>query len=106
MAKYLIQSTYSPEGLQKLIRDKPSSRRAAVIRAVESIGGKVEVVYFSFGQYDVIVLADVPDNVAAATVGFTVSATGLARTTTTALLTVEEADQATERTIEYRPPGG
>ncbi len=87
MPKYLIQGTYSSEGLQGLIRDKPSGRRAAVTRAIESIGGKVEAVYFAFGDYDVVVLADVPDNVAAAAVGFTVSSTGLVRTRTMPLLT-------------------
>jgi len=53
----------------------------------------------------VLVIADVPDTVTAAAVSIRVSASGLVRTKTTALLTVEEADQALQKTIDYRPPG-
>lgn len=104
MAKFLIQASHSPEGLQALIRDRPSGRREALIRAIESAGGTVEAVYFSFGAYDIMVVADLPDNVAAAAVGYTVSASGLEKTTTTPLLTVEEAGRALDHTIDYRPP--
>lgn len=106
MAKYLIQGAYTAEGLQGLIKDKASGRRAAVSRALESLGGKVESIYYTFGDYDVIVLADLPDNVAAAAVSIRVSGSGLVRTKTTPLLTVEEMDRALSKTLEYRPPGG
>jgi uncharacterized protein with GYD domain len=105
MAKYLVQATYTAEGLQGLIRDKASGRRAAVTRALESLGGNVEAFYYALGDYDAFVIADVPDHVTAAAIGITVSSSGLVRTKTTALLTVEEADRALEKTIEYRPPG-
>ena len=45
---------------------------------------------------------DPPDNGTAAAIGVTVSATGLVRTRTTALMTVEETDRALEKTINYR----
>lgn len=106
MAKYLIQGVYTAEGLQGLIKDKASGRRAAVSRALESLGGKVEGIYYTFGDYDVIVLADLPDNVTAAAVSIRVSGSGLVRTRTTPLLTVEEMDRALSKTLEYRPPGG
>ena len=105
MAKYLVQATYTAEGLQGLIRDKASGRRAAVARALESLGGNVEAFYYALGDYDAFVIADVPDHVTAAAIGITVSSSGLLRTKTTPLLTVEETDRALEKTIEYRPPG-
>lgn len=106
MAKYLVQATYTAEGLQGLIRDKASGRRAAVSRALEAAGGKVEAIYYSFGEYDVILVAELPDNITAAAVSVRVSGSGLVRTKTTPLLTVEETDQALQKTIQYRPPGG
>ena len=45
------------------------------------------------------------DNISAAALGVTVSAAGLARTRTTALLTVEETDRALEKSVNYRAPG-
>jgi uncharacterized protein with GYD domain len=105
MPKYLVQASYTAEGLQGLIRDKASGRHAAVRRAIESLGGKLESLYYCFGDYDVVLVAELPDNVSAAAVGITVCASGLVRTKTTPLLSVEEADAAIARTVEYRPPG-
>lgn len=105
MPKYLVQASYTAEGLQGLIRDKASGRLAAVRRAVESLGGRLDSLYYCFGEYDVMLVADLPDNASAAAVGITVCASGLVRTKTTPLLTVEEADQAIAKTVEYRPPG-
>lgn len=105
MPKYLVQAAYTAEGLQGLIRDKASGRHAAVKRAIESVGGKLESLYYSFGDYDVVLVADLPDDVSAAAMGITVCASGLVRTKTTPLLAVEEADAAVAKTVEYRPPG-
>ncbi len=106
MPKYLIQASYSAEGLKGLMKDKASGRRAAVTAAVTSVGGTVESLYYSFGDYDAIVLVDAPDNISVAAVSLAASAAGLARVTTTPLLTVEETDQALEKAVQYTPPGG
>ncbi|TMJ53832.1 MAG: GYD domain-containing protein [Alphaproteobacteria bacterium] len=105
MPKYLISASYSAEGLRGLQKDKASGRRQAVTAAVEGLGGKVECFYNALGADDVYVIVDLPDNSTGAVIGVTASATGLVRTRTTALLTVEETDRALERTINYRPPG-
>jgi uncharacterized protein with GYD domain len=62
-------------------------------------------VYYTLGDDDVIVIADLPSHVKAAALGMAVSATGLVRTKTTALLTVEETDQALQESVNYRAPG-
>ncbi len=105
MAKYLLQASYSSEGLKGLRKDKASGRKAAVSKLFESVGGKVESMYYSFGEYDVVLIVEAPDNVAAAAAGLTASASGLVRTKTTPLLTVDEADRALEKTPQYRGPG-
>ena len=105
MAKYLISAQYSAEGLRGLQRDKASGRRQAVTTAVEGVGGRVECFYNALGEDDAYVIVDLPDNITAAALGIAISAAGLARTRTTALLTVDEVDQALAKTVNYRPPG-
>jgi uncharacterized protein with GYD domain len=105
MPKYLIAANYTAEGLRGLQRDKASGRRQAVTAAVEGVGGKIECFYNALGEHDAYVIVDLPDHVTAAALGIAVSAAGLARTQTTALLTTEEVDQALAKTVNYRPPG-
>jgi uncharacterized protein with GYD domain len=105
MAKYLIQGTYTAEGLRGLMKDKASGRAQAVRRLVEGVEGKLEAAYFAMGENDVVLIVDVPDLVTAAALSFTVSAAGLVRTKSTALLTVEETDRALSKKIDYRAPG-
>jgi uncharacterized protein with GYD domain len=105
MAKYMIEASYSAEGLQGLQKDKASGRKAAVTKVVEGVGGKVDAIYYALGERDVIVIVDLPNTVAAAAIALGVSATGLVRTKTTALLTVEETDQAIGKKLDYRAPG-
>ncbi len=105
MAKYLIEASYTAEGLKGLQKDKASGRQAAVAKTFASVGGKVESMYYMLGDYDVMLIVDVPDNVAVASVALKVCASGLVRTKTTPLLTVEEADRALKGSVEYRAPG-
>jgi uncharacterized protein with GYD domain len=105
MAKYLFHASYSPEGLKGLQKDKAAGRHTAVRQVLESVGGKLECMYYALGEDDVVIIADLPDNVAASALSLTVSATGLVRTRTTALLTIEETDKALAATARYRGPG-
>jgi uncharacterized protein with GYD domain len=105
MAKYLIKATYTPQGIQGLMADSASGRRSDVTAAIKAAGGTVESFYFCFGEDDVIVIADVPDNVAAAALSLSTTATGAVRCRVTPLLTVEEVDQALEIQTRYRAPG-
>jgi len=105
MPKYLFQANYVGEGVKGLLKEGGSSRRAAVEKAVKSMGGKLETFYFAFGEVDAYVIVDLPDNAAAAALALTVSASGAAVAKTTVLMTPEELDNAAKRTPSYRPPG-
>lgn len=105
MSKYLVQATYSAEGLRGLKKQTASARQDAVRRAVEALGGKLESMYFSLGDHDVITIVEMPDIVSGAALAIAVSASGSARTQTTPLLTVEETDRALSKAVEYRAPG-
>lgn len=105
MAKYLVHGSYSPEGAKGLLKDGGTKRVAAVTAAVEALGGKVECLYFSFGEEDVVGIVDVPDSATIAAFSMAVNASGSVALKTTALLTAEEVDAATQKTIAYRAPG-
>ena len=105
MSKYLLQASYTAEGAKGLAKAGGSSRRAAVEEVLKSIGGKLEAFYFAFGESDAYVIFEAPDAVAAAALSVAVNASGAVRSKTTVLLTTEEMDQATKKTVRYRPPG-
>ena len=105
MPKFLVEATYTAEGLRGLAKDKASGRKAAVDQAVKKLGGKLDAIYFCLGENDVILIAEMPDHVSAAALGSAASASGMVRTKTTVLLTVEEADEALSKPMAYRAPG-
>jgi len=105
MAKYLIEASYTAEGLRGLAKDKASGRKAALEKALTAMGGKLDSLYYAFGAADVYVIFECPDNVSAAALSLAASSSGLVRTKTIPLLTVEETDQALGKQTSYRAPG-
>jgi uncharacterized protein with GYD domain len=105
MAKYLIQTSYTEKGLEGLMKEGGTARRTAVEQAIKGIGGKLEAMYFAFGEFDVCVIMEAPDNVAVTALALAVNQTGGAHTRTTPLITPEEVDQAVKKNVAYRAPG-
>jgi uncharacterized protein with GYD domain len=105
MPKYMIEASYTAEGLKGLQKDKSAGRKASVSKTVEALGGKLEAYYFALGEHDVVTILDLPDTVSATALALAVSATGLVRTKTTVLMTVEETDKALAKKVAYRAPG-
>jgi uncharacterized protein with GYD domain len=105
MPKYLVEARYTTEGAKGLAREGGSGRRAAVIKAVESVGGKLEAFYFGFGDVDAYIIIELPDNITAAAVSLAANQSGFIASKTIVLLTPEEMDQATKKTAGFRPPG-
>ena len=105
MAKYMIAATYTPTGVQGLLKEGGTGRRDAVTKLVSGLGGELEGFYYAFGKDDVYVITDIPDNVSAAAIGLAVAASGAVTSRTTVLLTPEEVDEATKKSVDYRPPG-
>jgi uncharacterized protein with GYD domain len=105
MPKYLYRASYTTEGLKGLLKEGAAKRREVVEQLTKSLGGTVEAFYFAFGDDDVYVISDVPDNVTTAAISLAVNASGAVKVKTTVLLTPEEVDQAAKMTVNYRPPG-
>jgi uncharacterized protein with GYD domain len=106
MPKYLFEATYTADGAKGLARDGGSARRDAIAKSLAGVGGKLESFHFAFGGVDAYVIAELPDNAAAAAVALAVNQSGMATTNTVVLMTPEETDAATKKSVSYRPPGG
>lgn len=105
MPKYLVSANYVGEGIKGLLKDGGSARQAAVEKLVGSLGGRVESMYYAFGETDLYIIADMPDNASMTALALTVGASGAVTLTTTVLMTPEEVDEAAKKTPSYRPPG-
>ena len=105
MPKYLLQVSYTVDGAKGLLKDGGTKRRAAAQAAIESLGGKLETMYYAFGGDDVVVIANLPDATAAASLSLTLAASGAITSKTTVLLTPEDIDAAVKKSTAYTPPG-
>jgi uncharacterized protein with GYD domain len=105
LPKYLIQGSYTAEGAKGLIKEGGTSRRAAVQKAVEGLGGNIDSMYYTFGADDVVVICDMPDMTSGLALSLAVNASGAVRITTTPLLSVEDVDTACKKAVNYRPAG-
>lgn len=105
MPKYLFEANYLSEGIQGLLKEGGTRRRAAVDQLFESLGGRVEAFYYAFGDEDVFIIGDLPDNASAAALAIKVNAAGVTTCKTIVLMTAQEIDVAVKKTSVYRPPG-
>jgi len=104
MPKFLAHCNYVGEGVKGLLKEGGSSRRAVVEKLVESMGGTVEAFYYAFGETDLYVIAELPDNESMTAVALMVAASGAIDIKTTVLITPEEIDEAVKKTPTYQPP--
>jgi uncharacterized protein with GYD domain len=105
MAKYLIEASYTAEGAKGLASEGGSSRRKVVEDVVRSLNGTLEAFYYAFGNVDVYGIVDLPDATSAAAVSLAINQTGAVQLRTHVLITPEEVDQASKRSVDYRAPG-
>ena len=76
MPLYLQQIAYTTEGWKALVNN-PQNRFEAVRPAFERLGGKIVNAWFAFGDYDVVLVCEMPDNVSVAAMAMAVAAGGL-----------------------------
>jgi len=106
MPYYMVQVAYTPDTWAKLLKN-PVDRTNAVRPAVEKLGGKISSAWISFGEYDVVAIIEMPDNVAAASIAMSFAAGGAVKALkTTPLLTWSEGIEAMKKASKsgYRPP--
>jgi uncharacterized protein with GYD domain len=105
MPMYLWRGSYTADGAKGLMKDGGTKRRAAVQQMVERAGGKLHAFYFAIGDADVYGIAEFPDAASAVAVSLAVNGSGAVNLQSTLLLSPEEFDAATKKSVAYRPPG-
>ena len=107
MPKYLVEGRYTAEGLKGVAREGVSRRRGDIAKTIESAGGKLEAMYFAFGDADFYIILDAPDNVSAAALSVVANGSGFVTSKIIVLMTTDEMDRAIGKTttIEFLPPG-
>ena len=108
MPHYLVQVAYNTSGIAGLVKE-PQDRIEKVTPAVEALGGRIECAYYAFGEHDIVLICEMPDNASAAAFALAVGAGGtVASYKTTVLLTPEEAVQAMSKAAgsSYKPAPG
>ena len=106
MAQYLVQVAYTPEAWANLVKN-PQDRIAVVGKAVKKLGGKVQNGWMAFGEYDTVVVLDMPDNVSAAAFAIALAAGGACKSVkTTPLFSSADGLAAMKKaaTAGYQPP--
>jgi uncharacterized protein with GYD domain len=105
MAYYLIQVAYTPEAWAAMVKE-PQNRLEKVTPAVEALGGKMVQGWLTFGEYDLVAILDMPDNVSAAAFSLAVAAGGACKAYhTTPLMTMQEGVEAMKKAqgSSYKP---
>jgi uncharacterized protein with GYD domain len=105
MASYLVQFSYTEEGLKGVLKEGGSKRREATEQLIKSLGGRLVAYYFSFGEYDGFSIIDGLENADVAAAALIVGTSGAVKTKTTVLLTPDEVDKASRKSGSYRAPG-
>ncbi len=106
MPTYLYQAAYTPQAWAGQVK-KPGDRLAAVGKMIKDSGGKLVASYYAFGEHDVVLIAEMPDNTAAATFAIAAAAGGaLSHLRTTPLMTSAEGLKAIRAAGKsaYKPP--
>ena len=78
MPHYLIQASYSDQSISGLI-SSGEDRTAYLTSLFEGMGGKVESYYQCFGDYDAVLILELPDNVSMAATSMVAGASGAVR---------------------------
>ena len=108
MPYYMVQASYTSEAWAAQIAN-PQDRLAALGKMFEANGGKLHAGYYSFGEYDIVLIIEAPGNETAASTMIAATAGGaVSSLKTTVLLTNDEGQSAIKGAggVGYTAPGG
>ncbi len=75
-------------------------------QTIEGMGGTLEGFYYAFGDCDLYLITELPDDATATAVSLSVGAAGALDVEVTVLVTPETVDEAVSKSVPYRVPGG
>jgi uncharacterized protein with GYD domain len=108
MPLYMVQFAYTPDAWAALAK-QPQNRAQGVSDLCRKLGGRLVDLYYCFGEYDGVVLLEMPDDSAAT--AFVIAAVGpghIRSSRTTRLMTVDETVDAMKKAGQatYAAPSG
>lgn len=108
MPHYLIQASYTAEGVGGLLTEGGTKRAEEASSLIEALGGRLDSLYYLWGSDDIVGICEMPDDAAAAAASLAVANSGKLVVRITPLITPSEIDVAADRAkgATYRPPGG
>jgi uncharacterized protein with GYD domain len=108
MPKYLALFSYSDTAMAAMI-ENPADRGTAVKRVVESVGARLETMYWMFGAHDGIAIVEAPDSLTMAGISTAVRSTGAVRSETHELFSSGDIphilEHAQHARANFTPPG-
>jgi uncharacterized protein with GYD domain len=107
MASYLVQASYTSEALAALVKN-PENRTEVVKKVAKKLGGKLSASWLSFGEYDLVMVVEMPDHISMASFAIAAAAGGsLKSVKTTPMISTEDAIAAVKKAAKsgYRPIG-
>ena len=91
MALYMYEAAYTAESWAAQMKNPQNRAEAVGLAACEAVGGKLVGAWYCFGDYDLIIIADVPDNESMAAIALAIAAGGAIKAShTTVLMTGAE----------------
>ncbi len=105
MPRYMFRVNYTLDGLQGLMKEGGTGRRKAAETLISSLGGQLVSFDYAFGEDDVYVICELPDDEATAAASLRITASGAVTVHTVKLLIPEQIDTAIDRELDYRKPG-
>jgi uncharacterized protein with GYD domain len=101
--KYSVHAVLTPEGIKDLQKRSATALKAGIAKLDESVGCKLESLYFNYTEMGAYGFVDCPDEIAVATISATANATGFVRVTLTPVLSAEDMDKALAKSLATRP---
>ncbi|HEY3952981.1 MAG TPA: GYD domain-containing protein [Streptosporangiaceae bacterium] len=90
MSLYMYQASYTAKSMAAQVKE-PKDPVETIRPTLEELGASILVAGFPFGEYDVLVVYDAPDDMTAASVSMAIAAAGEVKSAkTTRLLSGEE----------------
>ena len=105
MARYLYRAKYTQAGVTGLLKEGGTSRREALRHTIEGMGGTLHDLFYAFGDWDLFLITELPDDEAATAVSLNISAAGALEVSVTVIVTPETVDAAVSKSVPYRAPG-
>ena len=105
MPMFLATGPYSSAGAAGLAKTGARQRASQIAAMAETLGGRLEAMYFGLSESDTYIVFELPDIATAAAIAKAVTAAGTGHCDMQPILTPGQMDEALEIDTTFAPPG-